>query len=83
MARQLINPESGTYNHTTEPNTGYDDNHVVKVGNENAGNGDPLRVAFKKINKAFDKVDANFQELYSQPGGAPFEIDGGNASTSF
>jgi len=80
MAKQTINPSSGSYNHTTDPNTGYDENHLIKLGNENAGNGDPLRTAFKKINKAFDKIDANFTEIYNQP---PFLVDGGDSNTSF
>lgn len=83
MAKQTINPISGSYNHTTDPATGYDDNHVIRLGSENAGNGDPLRTAFKKINTAFDKIDSNFTELYSQPGGTPFSIDGGDATTSY
>jgi hypothetical protein len=83
MAKQTINPSSGSYNHTTDPATGYDENHLIKLGNENAGNGDPLRTAFKKINTAFDKIDSNFTEIYNQPGGSPFLIDGGNSTTTF
>jgi len=73
MARQPINPGTGSYNHTTDPNQDYDDNHVVKIGSQNAGNGDPLRTAMKKINEAFDKVDSNFIELYAATGGLDLE----------
>lgn len=82
MTKQTINPSNATaYNHTTDPDLNYDNNHVVKVGTENGGNGDPLRVAFKKINDAFDKIDANFTEVYGLTGNGT--LDGGDASTTF
>ena len=65
MAQQKINPKSGVYDHNTDPSTNYDNNHVVRVGTQNAGNGDPLRTAMLKINEAFDKTDSNFNEVYS------------------
>jgi hypothetical protein len=35
---------------------------TINLGNENAGNGDPLRIAFAKVND-------NFNELYALTGG--------------
>jgi hypothetical protein len=31
---------------------------IINLGNENAGNGDPLRIAFSKINSNFDELYA-------------------------
>jgi hypothetical protein len=74
MTQQTINPSNSTpYDHNTDPTNNYDNNHVVRIGSENGGNGDPLRVAFKKINTAFDKIDSNFSELYALSGGTNLE----------
>lgn len=52
---------------------------IINTGSrDNAGNGDPLRVAFSKIND-------NFTELYdiAQTPEATQDIDGGSASTVY
>jgi hypothetical protein len=49
---------------------------TINLGSrENAGNGDPLRVAFTKINENFDELYTINQNLQL--------IDGGSASTVF
>ena len=60
-------------------------NDLIGVGaTANNGAGDKLRDAFIKINDAFDKVDANFTELYNTGGlGTLTVLDGGTASTTF
>ncbi len=40
---------------------------LINLGNENAGNGDPLRIAFSKINN-------NFSEVYALLGGPSADL---------
>jgi hypothetical protein len=50
---------------------------TINLGSrENAGNGDPLRTAFKKINE-------NFKEIYDIAEMSLRRLDGGSASTVF
>jgi hypothetical protein len=52
---------------------------IINVGKADKGDGDPIRVAFVKVN-------SNFNELYalvSQPGLSTIRIDGGAASTIY
>lgn len=62
MAKQIIN--------TNAP-----DGVLISVGKTaNDRSGDPLRLAFQKANAAFDKIDANFAELYARSaGGGPID----------
>jgi hypothetical protein len=40
---------------------------LINLGNENAGNGDPLRIAFEKVND-------NFTEVYALLGGPATDL---------
>ena len=40
---------------------------LINLGNENAGNGDPIRIAFEKVND-------NFTELYALSGGPSADL---------
>jgi len=52
---------------------------LINVGRPDRGNGDPLRVAFVKINDNFNEV----YELVTQVNTLNIRLDGGAASTTY
>jgi len=52
---------------------------IINVGRPDKGDGDPLRVAFVKINDNFSEV----YELASQANTSSIRLDGGAANTNY